>query len=48
MALTEGLINAMPIIIEKMPVLIEKLVTAIANNLPKIIEMGIKLIVMLS
>lgn len=38
----------MPIIIDKMPVLIDKLVIAIADNLPKLIEMGIRLIIMLA
>ena len=38
----------MPIIIDKMPVLIDKLVIAISDNLPKLIEMGIRLIVQLS
>lgn len=46
--LAEGLINAIPILIEKAPEIIEKLIMAIANNLPKIIEAGIKIIVKLA
>ena len=43
--LAEGLINAIPVIVEKIPIIIQKLIQAIINNLPKIIEMGIRLLV---
>jgi hypothetical protein len=36
--LADGLIQALPRLIEKIPVIIEKLITAITNNLPKIVE----------
>ena len=46
--LADGLINALPILIDKIPIIIDKLINAIVNNLPKIIEMGITLIVKLA
>ena len=46
--LADGLLNALPILIDKIPVIIDKLVTAIVDNLPKIIQMGIELTVKLA
>lgn len=42
--LVEGLIAAVPVIIEAAPVIIENLVTAILDNLPQIIECAITLL----
>jgi phage-related protein len=44
MSLIDGIMEALPLLIEQMPIIISKLVSAIITNLPKIIEMGIKLI----
>lgn len=46
--LADGLIAALPQLIDKIPVIIDKLINAIVNNLPKLIEMGITLIIKLS
>lgn len=46
--LADGLIAALPQLIDKIPVIIDKLINAIVNNLPKLIEMGITLIVKLA
>jgi phage-related protein len=48
MALAEGLITALPILIEKLPIIIDKLIVAITDNLPKLLEMGIILILKLA
>jgi phage-related protein len=48
LALAEGLLDALPDLIDKIPIIIEKLVVAITNNLPKLLEMGIKLLIELS
>lgn len=48
LGLTQGLIDAVPQLIEKIPVIFDKLITAITNNLPKLVSAGIKLIVMLN
>jgi hypothetical protein len=45
--LADGLIAALPQI-DKIPVIIDKLINVIVNNLPKLIEMGITLIVKLA
>ena len=45
--LADGLMNALPKLIEKAPEIIEKLVMAITNNVPKIIQAGITLIIKL-
>jgi hypothetical protein len=42
-ALADGLLVAIPKLLDKIPVIIDKLVVAITNNLPKLIEMGAKL-----
>lgn len=47
MSLADGLINAIPGLIEKAPIIIQNLVTAIVNNVPKLIQAGIDLIVKL-
>ena len=46
-AFGNGLIEALPRLIEKAPTIIEKLVNAIINNLPKLFNMGGQLIVKL-
>ena len=43
-ALAEGLMNAMPRLIEKVPVIIQNLITALVNALPKIAEAGLKIL----
>lgn len=43
-ALAEGLMNAMPRLIEKVPVIIQNLITALVNTLPKIAEAGLKIL----
>lgn len=43
--LAEGLINAIPVLVEKIPIIIQRIIEAIINNLPRIIEMGIRLLV---
>lgn len=43
-ALAEGLIEALPILIEKAPVIIEKLASAFIRNFPKIVKVGGELI----
>lgn len=48
MSLADGLIDALPRLLEKAPIIIENLVSAIANNLPKVIKAGIDLIVKLA
>ena len=45
--MADGLIAALPQI-DKIPVIIDKLINVIVNNLPKLIEMGITLIVKLA
>mgnify|MGYP002514505020 CR=1 FL=1 len=44
----EGLMNALPDLIDKIPVIIDKLIQAIVDNLPKIIAMGIELTIQLA
>jgi phage-related protein len=48
MGLTEGILTALPILIEKLPEIIEKFINYFVNNLPKVIEMGIKITVELA
>lgn len=48
MSLADGLLEALPILIDKIPVIIDKLIMAITDNLPKIIEMGIELTIKLA
>ena len=48
MGLAQGLINALPRLIEKAPEIVQKLVTAIVNNAPKLIQAAFQLIVMLA
>lgn len=48
MGLAEGLLTALPRLIDKIPVIIDKLIMALSNNLPKILEMGIKLTIQLA
>jgi len=43
MGLTDGIINAIPILIEKGPEIIDKLIHAFSENYPKIISLGITL-----
>lgn len=43
MGLADGLLAALPDLINKIPVIIDKLIVAITNNLPKILQMGIEL-----
>lgn len=43
-ALAEGLMNALPRLIEKVPVIIQNLITALVNALPKIAEAGLKIL----
>lgn len=45
--LAEGLIDAVPKLIEAVPVLIDNIVTTVSENLPKILESGIELVEML-
>lgn len=47
-SLADGLITALPTLLEKAPIIIDNLVTAIANNLPKIMQTGIELLVKLT
>ena len=44
-ALAEGLINALPKLLEKAPQIIANLVTAIVQNVPKLLEASLKMIV---
>ena len=46
--LADGLIAAVPRLIDKIPVIIEKLLTAISTNLPKIFAMGWQLVIELA
>ena len=48
MGLADGLIMALPILIEKIPIIIQKLIDAIIRNLPKLVKMGIQLVVKLA
>ena len=48
LGLADGLIEALPKLIEKIPVIIDKLLIAITNNLPKLIAAGIQLVVKLA
>ena len=45
--LTEGIIEALPILIDAIPELIQALLTAILQNLPKLVNLGIELTVQL-
>ena len=47
MGLADGLIEALPILIDAIPELIQALLTAILQNLPKLVNMGIELTVQL-
>lgn len=47
LALVEGIIEALPRLIEAAPVIIENLVTAIIENLPLLLEAAMQLIIML-
>lgn len=46
--LTDGLIAALPRLIEKIPVIIDKTISALTTNLPKLIQAGIQLTVKLA
>ncbi len=48
LSLADGILDALPRLIDKIPVIFEKLINAIVNNLPKIIEMGITLTIKLA
>ena len=48
MGLADGLITALPDLIDKIPEIIDKLIEAIVNNLPKLIEAGITLVIKLA
>ena len=48
LSLAQGLVDAIPKLIEKIPVLIENLLGAISRNLPKLIKAGIDLTLKLS
>lgn len=45
--MTDGLIAALPTLLDQAPVIVEKLVTALINNAPKLLESGLQLIVKL-
>lgn len=47
LSLADGLISALPSLLEKAPIIVGNLVTTIANNLPKILQVGIELLVKL-
>lgn len=47
MGLAEGLIEAIPVLIERLPVIIENIVTGLIQNIPKLIAGAIKLVAML-
>ena len=42
--LADGIVNAIPILIEKAPALIGQLASAIISNLPKILQAGIQIV----
>jgi phage-related protein len=46
--LADGLIVALPRLVDKIPVIIEKLIGALSRNLPKLVEAGIQLTVKLA
>ena len=46
--LAQGLVNALPQLIDKAPVIIGQLASAIISNLPKILAAGVKIIVILA
>lgn len=46
--LAEGLINALPKLLEKAPVIVENLITAIIQNAPKLLDCAVKLTVELA
>ena len=48
MALADGLIDALPILLERAPEIIEKLAKALISNFPKIVKAGIELIMKLA
>ena len=48
MGLADGLITALPILIEQLPIIIDNIIVAITENLPKIVEMGIELVIKLA
>lgn len=48
MSLADGLINALPALIEKVPIIIENLITALAENGPKILVAGVELVLKLA
>ncbi len=46
--LAQGLLNALPRLVAALPQIITSIISFITNNLPKIVEMGIKLVVQLA
>ena len=42
------MITALPILIEQLPIIIDNIIVAITENLPKIVEMGIELVIKLA
>ena len=46
--LAQGLLNALPKLIEALPQIISSIITFIVNNLPKILAMGVSLVVQLA
>jgi phage-related protein len=48
MGLADGLITALPMLIDQLPIIIDNIIVAITENLPKIIEMGIELVIKLA
>lgn len=45
LGLADGIIEALPLLLERAPTIIVNLITAILENLPKLIELGIQLII---
>ena len=48
MGLADGLITALPMLIDQLPIIVDNIIVAITENLPKIIEMGIELVIKLA
>ena len=46
--LAQGLLNALPKLVAALPQIISSIINFITTNLPKIIEMGVKLVVQLA
>jgi len=48
MGLAKGLVDALPRLIEALPKIINGIINFITNNLPLIVEMGIKIVLQLA